>query len=66
MAENWIQEHGNDLVPVPLIDLLTAVARLEQCAPDPEAHPVEHMRLFSCDLPRLRRCLPDRALEELQ
>lgn len=61
----WIREHADDLIEVKLIDLLGVVARLEQCAPDPDAHPVTHERLFTCDLPRLRAYLPERALEEL-
>lgn len=61
----WIIQHAGDEIPVKLIDLLSVVQRLTQCADDPDAHPVTHERLFTCDLPRLRAYLPDRALEEL-
>ena len=67
MAErDWLQKHGADVIQVRLIDLLCVVARLEQCAADPLADPVTHERLFTCDLPRLRRYLPDRAIAELK
>lgn len=63
---DWIREHGNDLIPVKLIDLLTIVGRLGNLERQ-EAQPpdVLIMRLVNSDLPRLRGYLPDRALEEL-
>ena len=64
-AASWLQAHGRDTVALPVLDLLTVVARLEQCARDPDADPVALGRLFTCDLPRLRQYLPDEALEEL-
>jgi hypothetical protein len=63
---DWIREHGGDLIEVKLIDLLSLVARLEQVEREELAPPdILIERLFTCDLPRLRRYLPSRALEEL-
>lgn len=63
---NYLAEHGDDLIPVKLIDLLSTVARIEQA--DREGH-IEHdiitERLITCDLPRLRNYLPPEAIEAL-
>lgn len=64
---NWLVEHGDDTIPVKIIDLLTVVARLEQA--DREGR-IEHdasaaERLVTCDLPRLKSYLPDEAHREL-
>lgn len=63
---DWIREHGGDLIPVKLIDLLTVVGRLGdlECQRD-QPPDLLIMRLCNSDLPRLRAYLPDRALEEL-
>lgn len=65
--EAWLQEHGDDPVQVRLIDLMTLLARLEQVSREPgfETVSVTHERIFTCDLPRLRDCLPAEALEIL-
>jgi hypothetical protein len=64
---DWIREHGDDMIPVKLIDLLSAVARMEQVHQENGTAGLGsiHERIFTCDLPRLRRYLPERALEEL-
>jgi hypothetical protein len=64
---DWLAEHGDDLIPVKLIDLLSAVGRIEQA--DRE-HKIEYdgsaaWRLVTCDLPRLRGYLPEEAIREL-
>jgi hypothetical protein len=64
---NWLVEHGNDTIPVKIVDLLTVVARLEQA--DREGK-IEHdasaaERLVTCDLPRLKAYLPDEAHRQL-
>ena len=64
-AANWLQTHGYDMVALPVLDLLSAVARLEQAAREPGTQPFILDRLFTCDLPRLRQYLPPEALEEL-
>jgi len=65
-AAGWLQAHGYDMVAVPVLDLLTVVARLEQIdRQGSRACPVTFGRLFTCDLPRLRQYLPAEALEEL-
>jgi hypothetical protein len=64
----WIREHGGDLIPVKLTDLLCAVTRMEQVSSDPSwpgAASVTEERIYTRDLPRLRGYLPERALEEL-
>lgn len=63
---NWLAEHGNDMIPVKLIDLLSVVARLEQAEREGR---IEHdasaaERLVTCDLPRLKAYLPDEAHHE--
>ena len=67
-APDWLREHGDDLIPVRLIDLLCAVARMELMEQVSRAGGTAgidsiHERIFTCDLPRLRRYLPVRALE---
>lgn len=64
-AASWLRAHGYVMVAIPVMDLLSVVARLEQVKDDPAAHPVTFDRLFTCDLPRLRSYLPPEALEEL-
>ena len=64
-APDWVREHGGDLIPVKLIDLLCLVARLEQIGRGDMQSGLLVMRLISSDLPRLRAYLPERALEEL-
>ena len=64
---DWLVEHGSDMIPVKLVDLLSAVARLEQAEREGR---IEHdgsaaERLVTCDLPRLRACLPNEARREL-
>jgi hypothetical protein len=61
----WIREHAGDLIPVKLTDLLSVVERLSQVQAEGDCGTVVHDRLFTCDLPRLRRYLPERALREL-
>jgi hypothetical protein len=58
--------HGNDQVPVKLVDLACLVARMRQVRDSGlAAAPVEHDRIFTCDLPRLERYLPPAAAAEL-
>lgn len=64
-AADWLRAHGYDMVALPVLDLLSVVARLEQASTDPASQPAILDRLFTCDLPRLRQYLPDEALEEL-
>lgn len=63
-ATRWLQEHGDDAVQVPLTDLMSLVARLEQVSREPgfETASITHERVFTCDLPRLRDCLPAEAV----
>ena len=61
---DWLVAHGNDLVKVKLVDLLSVVARIDQAERE---HRIEHdasaaERLVTCDLPRLRAYLPAEAL----
>lgn len=60
-------EHGNDTIPVKVIDLLSVVARLEQADREGkiERDGSAAERLVTCDLPRLKRYLPDEAHREL-
>lgn len=60
---DWIREHGDDEIPVKLIDLLCLVARLEDIARKPD--PLTEHRLVTCDLVRMKAYLPPEALEEL-
>jgi hypothetical protein len=64
----WLVEHGNALVEVKLVDLLSVVARIEQAEREGK---IEHdasaaERLVTCDLPRLRSYLPAEAIDELE
>ena len=65
---SWLTEHGNDLIGVKLIDLLSVVVRLEQADDEDkieyDASAAE--RLITCDLPRLRGYLPAEAIDELE
>ena len=65
---SWLVEHGNDMIPVRLIDLLTVVARLEQAGREGkiECDGSAAGRLVTCDLPRLKAYLPDAAHRELE
>ena len=66
MAVNWLVEHGNDMIPVRLVDLLTVVARLEQAEREGRIEcDGSAGRLVTCDLPRLKAYLPDEAHREL-
>jgi hypothetical protein len=65
---DWLQVHGDDMIPVRLVDLLCAVARMEQVSAEPAwpgSSSVTEERLYTCDLPRLREYLPAEALEVL-
>jgi hypothetical protein len=65
---SWLPSHGEDLIAVKVIDLLSAVARMEQVLDAPEEHPFRSIieeRIYTCDLPRLRWYLPAGALKEL-
>lgn len=59
----WLREHGDDPVPVRLTDLLGVVIRMEQVSREADSSGLDlvHQRIFTCDLPRLRRYLPDGA-----
>ena len=65
---SWLVDHGNDLVEVKLIDLLSLIARLRQADREQK---IEHdasaaERLITCDLPRLTAYLPEEALQALE
>lgn len=62
----YLPGHAGDLIPVKLIDLLSAVARMEQVQAEGCGGSVVHDRIFTCDLPRLRAYLPAEALAELE
>lgn len=62
----YLAEHAGDLIPVKLIDLVSAVTRMRQVqAEGIEAASVVHERIFTCDLPRLERYLPEQARREI-
>lgn len=63
LLDSWLRRHGDDEIPVKLIDLMSLVGRLEESEEDPGGFAA--FRLYSCDLPRMRRYLPPEALEEL-
>jgi hypothetical protein len=64
---DYFAEHGEDMVPVKLIDLVCAVARMKQVRDHGiDAEPIVLDRIFTCDLPRLERYLPERAREEME
>jgi hypothetical protein len=65
-VSDYFADHGNDLIPVKLIDLVSTVARLRQVqAEGAEMASVTHGRIFTCDLPRLEGYLPDEARREM-
>jgi hypothetical protein len=67
-SNGWLASHGEDLIAVKVIDLLSAVARMEQVLRESEQHPfggITEERIYTCDLPRLRGYLPAGALKEL-
>lgn len=69
MTGSWIREHGEEMIPVRTVDLVTVVARLDQAQregliPTDGGGPAE--RLLTCDLPRLMAYLPDEAVEEMR
>lgn len=64
---DYFAEHGQDMIPVKLIDLVSTVARMRQA--DREGR-IEHdasaaERLVTCDLPRLEGYLPEEARREM-
>jgi hypothetical protein len=64
---DYFAEHGDDMVPVKLIDLMCAVARMRQVRDHGiDAEPIVLDRIFMCDLPRLEGYLPERAREEME
>jgi hypothetical protein len=70
MAEvdpHWLMGHGNDIVPVKLIDLISVIARLHQAHNEGKIQDdgSAATRLITCDLPRLQAYLPAEALAEL-
>lgn len=64
-AASWLRAHGYNMVALPVLDLLSLVARLEQMEKDPSSQSFLLDRVLTCDLPRLRQYLPDEALGEL-
>lgn len=65
-AGNYFAVHGNDMIPVKLIDLATVVARMRQVWDELDLpFGVTCERLFTCDLPRLEGYLPEQALREM-
>ena len=63
---DYFAEHGDDMIPVRLIDLACAVARMRQVAAEGlEAGSIVHERIFTCDLPRLEGWLPEKARREI-
>ena len=64
---SYFAGHGDDMVPVKLIDLAVLVARLRQVSAEPDfaSGGIVHERIFTCDLPRLESYLPAEALEEI-
>lgn len=60
----WLQAHAEDRIGVRLIDLLSVAGRLADLERDPADAMAVH-RLVTCDLPRLRDYLPERALDEI-
>lgn len=63
---DYFAEHGDDMIPVKLIDLASAVARMRQVAAgEPVMDSIVHERVFTCDLPRLEGYLPEEARREI-
>lgn len=59
MDADYLAGHGNDMVPVKLIDLASAVARMRQVQVEGIGDVgLIHERIFTCDLPRLEAYLP--------
>ena len=67
-GQDYFAEHGDDMIPVKLIDLASAVARMRQASAEPgfETQGVVHERIFTCDLPRLEGWLPEEARREIE
>lgn len=64
---DYFAEHGEDMIPVKLIDLVSIVVRLKQTQRDGiEFDNMVHERVFTCDLPRLEAYLPDECKAEIQ
>jgi hypothetical protein len=63
---DYFTEHGDDLIPVKLIDLCGAVVRMRQVQREEGTGHLSiiHERIFTCDLPRLEAYLPDEARRE--
>lgn len=65
-AVDYWGEHGGDMIPVALIDLVSVIARLRQVhLKGPDDAPLQYDRLFLCDMPRLEGYLPDEAREAI-
>ena len=63
---DYFAEHGDDMIPVKLIDLAVAVARMRQVVAEGlAADSIVHERIFTCDLPRLEGWLPEAARREI-
>ena len=63
---DYFAEHGDDMIPVKLIDLISAVTRMQQVYQEgADVAVVEYERIFTCDLPRLERYLPEQARREI-
>ena len=66
-VSDYFAEHAGDMIPVRLIDLVSAVTRMRQVqAEGLEAAGVVHERIFTCDLPRLEGYLPAEAMREIK
>jgi len=66
MEPDYFAEHGDDMIPVRLIDLASAVARMRQVIDEGlETDSIVHERIFTCDLPRLEGWLPEEARREI-
>ena len=66
-APDYFAAHGDDMIPVRLVDLASAVARMRQASEEPGfgGLSVVHERIFTCDLPRLEAYLPEEARREI-
>ena len=65
---NWLEEHGNDLIPVKMIDLISVLARIRQASEEGriESDGDAASRHVSCDLPRLLAYLPTEAQSAIE
>ncbi len=65
--EDYFAAHGDDMIPVRLVDLASAVARMRQVAGEEDfgTLSIVHERIFTCDLPRLESYLPGEARREI-